>query len=379
MDISYTLQAALNDIATRLSAVKPSCANEESTKQFLVLPVLGALGYNYMDPCVVQPEYVADFREQSLDRVDYVVFRDSQPVIAVECKRLGTDLEQHRGQLRAYYSALRTVRMGILTDGVKFEFFVDSQEPNIMDEEPFLTLDLDALGLLSKEVLSALTLTSFSNFQPDLIAELAEAKLISRRLRTILVQEVREPSEEFCRFVLQRIGLKNLRRLSIQTRYGGLVRTAFEEALILPVLDQLRAPGQTPEEPIMGSTSGIVTTERELAIYKYIKRRLAYLAKDERHFAAIERVGYKDYLGKFAIYYENIRKGRMLDFIEGPNGYDRFVFPEPFAEVITNAVSDIDEPLRKIFEARVSESGSPAIAASVRTAQYAGGPVFSAT
>ena len=40
----------------RSAAIKSACANEESTKQFLILPVIGALGYDYTDPLVVQPE-----------------------------------------------------------------------------------------------------------------------------------------------------------------------------------------------------------------------------------------------------------------------------------------------------------------------------------
>jgi hypothetical protein len=82
------------------------------------------------------------------------------------------------------------------------------------------------------------------------------------------------------------------------------------------------------------------------------------LASDEWQFSAIERVHHRDYVGKFAVYYENVRKGRLFDFIEGDNGYDKFIFPEPFGEIMTNAMADIDEPLRATFTRRVRELNS---------------------
>ena len=130
----------------------------------------------------------------------------------------------------------------------------------------------------------------------------------------------------------------------------------------MPVLEALRASpqdknveGASPHE----STQRIVTTDRELAVYRYVCRRLAFLASDEHQFSAIERVDHRDYLGKFAVYYENVRKGRIFDFIEGSNGYDKFIFPEPFGEIVTNTVADIDEPLRVTFAQRVRELGVP--------------------
>lgn len=370
MDALGELQANLALIAERSAAIKAACGNEESTKLYLVLPVLGALGYDYTDPFEVQPEYAADFRGGMPDRADYVILRDGAPAIAIECKRVGTDLEANRGQLRAYFTALQSVRLGILTDGLRFEFFVDCEAANIMDPEPFATLDMEAAtrGPIPSDVLEALAAVSKPNFQPDAIAEIAETRLVAKRLRSVLMQEVREPSDELCRLILQRAGLKNVRRSSIQARYGGLIRAAFEEALVLPVLEAIRASTaqhSAGTDLSDGGAQRIITTDRELAVYRYVCRRLAFLAADEHQFSAIERVHNRDYLGKFAVYYENVRKGRLFDFIEGSNGYDKFVFPEPFGEIVTNAVTDIDEPLRVLFAQRVRELGAPRVASAM--------------
>lgn len=91
------LRAILTDLAERSNNIKSHCTNEESTKLYLVLPVIGALGYDYADPLVVQPEHPADFRTGSVDRVDFAIMQDGAPVIAIECKAVGSDLPSCRG------------------------------------------------------------------------------------------------------------------------------------------------------------------------------------------------------------------------------------------------------------------------------------------
>jgi hypothetical protein len=363
MRTSADLRDGLTSVAIRSAAVRSACANEESTKLNLVLPFIVALGYDYRNPFEVQPEYAADLRNDMRERVDFVIMRDGVPVIAIECKKAGSDLSLARGQLRAYFAALPTVHLGILTDGLIFEFFVDSEAANVMDSEPFLTLDMEAAtrSAIPNDVVEALMAITRPHFQPEVISQAAEARLLAKRLRSLLLQEIREPSEDFCLHLLQRLGLRNVRRATVQSRYSSLVRSAFEQALVLPILDTFRTSRDfrnAEGAPTADVGDRIVTTDRELAVYRYVCRRLAYLCADEHQFAAIERVQYRDYVGKFAVYYENVRKGRLFDFIAGDNGYDKFVFPEPYGEVVTNAMIDVDEPLRAVFTLRVRELGS---------------------
>lgn len=131
----------------------------------------------------------------------------------------------------------------------------------------------------------------------------------------------------------------------------------------MPVIELLRASPARPQGAAEddGGKQRIITTDRELAVYRYVCRRLAYLAADEHQFSAVERVHHHDYIGKFAVYYEKRVKGRLFDFIEGRDGYDKFVFPEPFGEIVTNSMRDIDEPLKAIFTQRIRELGAPKI------------------
>jgi hypothetical protein len=273
------------------------------------------------------------------------------------------DLASNRGQLRAYFTALPSVKLGILTNGLRFEFFVDVDTANIMDEEPFVTLDMEAAAhkAIPADVLEALTSVTKAGFQPASISRIAEMRLLSRRLRSAVMQQVRDPSLEFCRVILRAAGQDNVHRSRIESLYSSMVRNAFEEAFVIPVMELLRAKQTSPEIEAPASTSEtqrIITTDRELAVYRYVCRRLAFLVSDEHQFAAIDHVHYKDYLGKFAVYYRSVNKGRLFDFIEGGNGYDRFIFPEPIGEIVTSTMTEIDEPLRTVFSQRIRMLGA---------------------
>jgi len=357
------LRAGLCALAKRSVGLMSACGNEESTKLYLALPMLGLLGYDYSNPYEVYPEHMADFDASQPIKADLAIMRDGQPVIGIECKKVGSDLIEARAEIRAYYNALPTTRLAILTNGIVFEFFVDSVDPNVMDEEPFLTLDLDTVARsgVSDEVLETLLYTTKDNFSPDTIAELAHVQLVKKRLRTVLVEETRTPSEEFCRFFLQKAGLTNVHKGTIERYYGPVIKSAFEEALVLPVVQRLRTDA-TPEGKFSSVNlhqigQRIVATDRELAIVNYVRRRLAFLVSDDTLFNAINRVDYKDYVGRLAIYYDKEGRGRMFDYIGGADGIDKYIFPAPYGEIITSNITDIDEPLKATFTARVRDLG----------------------
>ena len=353
------LRAGLCAIAKRSVGLMSACGNEESTKLYLVLPILGLFGYDYSNPYEVYPQYAADPNQSH--KVDLAVLRDGQPVIAIACKKVSTDLAGARDELRDHYNSIPTAKLGILTNGIVFEFFVDSVQANMMDEEPYLTLDLESAWRngVSDEVLDALIHATRANFDPESIAELAHVRLVKKRLRTSLLEEANSPSEEFCRFFLQRAGLKEVCRGTIDRYYGPLIKAALDEALVLPAAQRLRndPDGKSTSLSLHQISQRIVSTEHELSIVGYVRRRLAYLVREEELFSAIDRIEYTDSLGKLVVYYINERKGRLFDYIEGAEGFDKFIFPPPYGEIVTKSVLDIDEPLAATFTARVRELG----------------------
>jgi predicted type IV restriction endonuclease len=359
MNAHNELRAGLCAIAKRSVGLMSACGNEESTKLYLVMPILGLFGYDYSNPYEVYPQYAADANQAS--KVDLAVLHDGQPVIAIECKKVSTDLADFRDELRAHYNSIPTTKLGILTNGIVFEFFVDSTDPNMMDEDPYLTIDLESVWRngVSDEVLDALIHVTKTSFDPESIAELAHVRLVSKRLRTSLLEEANAPSEDFCRFFLQRAGLKQVRRGAIDRYYGPLIKTAFEEALVLPAVQRLRndPDGKSTSLNLHQIGQRIVTSEHELSIVGYVRRRLAFLVREEGLFSAIDRIEYKDSVGRLTVYYMNDRKGRLFDYIEGGEGFDKFIFPAPYGEMVTKSVLDIDEPLAATFAARVRELG----------------------
>jgi predicted type IV restriction endonuclease len=353
------LRAKLAEFAKRSVVVMTACTNEQSTKFSLVMPFLGLLGYDSANPHEVYPEHVADFTASQLNKVDLAVLKDGKPIIAVECKKVGTGLVEHRGQLRAHYNALVSAKLGILTNGATYEFFVDSDETNIVDEEPFLTLDLETIARAgaTDEVIDALLCATKANFDAETISDAAFLRLTRKRLRTMLAEEASNPSEDFCRFALQRVGLKNVRKTVIDRYYGPMIKVALEEALLLPALKRVRTEmigwQQSAGDLAEKIDQRIITTDRELAIFGYVRRRLAYLVEDEACFAAIDGVRYKDYVGKLRVFYCKEHKGHLFDYIEGADGRDEFIFPDPVGTLVTSNVREIDAALKATFVARV--------------------------
>ena len=363
MTTANELRAGLLTLAKRSVSIMTACTNIESTKLYLLLPFLGLLGYDFTDPFEVYPDHVADLDPSHRTRTDFAVLRNGTAVIAVACRRADLDLHDDLGALRRYFDLLPEVKLAILTNGARFEFYVDTVKPGIMDDEPFLTLDLEAIarsGVTDENVETLLAATK-GEFEPETIAEAAHIALVKRRLRAIFIEEAKAPSDAFCRFALDRIGIGSAPKNVIDRYYAPLIKSAFEESAAALGIEQLRseAGANTGPRPVMFHhlAQRISTIERELAVVAHVRRRLAYLADNEAGYRAIDAVRYKDYVGKLVVYLERERKGRLFDYIEGADGYDKFVFPEPRGEIVTNDLSEIDAALKSVFERRLREFG----------------------
>ncbi len=359
MTTANELRAGLMAVAKRSVSIMTACNNEESTKLYLVLPFLGLLGYDYANPYEVYPDHAA-----APDcKADFAILRDGMPVIAVEARRAGADLFEDRAKLARYFSTVAEVKLAILTNGTLIEFFVDSSRPNTMDDEPFLTIDLETIARagVADEILDALIAATKDHYDPETIAEAAHVQIVKKRLRSIFVDEAKGPSEDFCRFALARIGLTNVKKDAIARYYAPMIKTAFEESLIVPVVERLKAQGSGDQRssPMALHQIGqrIATVQHQLEMFSHIRRRLAFLADDEMMYDAIENVRYTDHVGRICVYYERERKGRLFDYIEGADGYHKYIFPDPIGEIISNNVLEIDTALKTVFAARVRELG----------------------
>lgn len=94
---------------------------EEAAKLSLVLPLLSELGYDTVGHSNIIPEYAVGHC-----RVDLALLSNGLPSVLVECKRRNSFGGAR--QLHGYMDA-SGVGVGILTDGIVWEFFKDSGDP----------------------------------------------------------------------------------------------------------------------------------------------------------------------------------------------------------------------------------------------------------
>lgn len=174
---------------------------EEATKNALVMPFIGALGYDVFDLNEVVPEFVADVGIKKGEKVDYAIMRDGKPMILIETKKQDTDLEvAHASQLYRYFSA-SDVRFAVLTNGTTYQFYSDLDKPNRMDSRPFFVFDLldfDESDLRELEQFSK------ESFDEGKILETANLLKYTRAIKQTVAELWEDPTDEFVRFLARK-------------------------------------------------------------------------------------------------------------------------------------------------------------------------------
>jgi hypothetical protein len=130
----------------------------------------------------------------------------------VEAKKVDTLLERHTEQLRDYFAKEQSVKLGILTNGVEWRFFTDSDHENIMDAKPFARWDV----LKGAPPLEVMTILQKKEFKPENFRTLAREKLNKSRLMVEL-NRLLEPSNEFMRLVLPTLETRKLTEAVLQS------------------------------------------------------------------------------------------------------------------------------------------------------------------
>ena len=116
-EIIGKVQSLVNTIRVVRSRIEKSRAtysgNETNTKNGLINPVLGELGWDVTDPELVWAEY-----SMQGGRVDYALMRDGSPIAVIEAKKLGTGLgADATAQVLNYVSNDQAVKYAIATNG----------------------------------------------------------------------------------------------------------------------------------------------------------------------------------------------------------------------------------------------------------------------
>lgn len=287
-------------IAERLDDWEGKLPTEEATKHALVLPFLQALGYNVFDPSQVIPEFVADVAGLRGEKVDYALIHNDVPVILIECKKAGIALNQsHLSQLVRYFGATQA-RIGILTNGIVYQFFTDLDQPNVMDQSPFLVVDL---RILDENNVSALDRITTENFDLEGMLSAAVELAYLKGMREALERQLDEPDADVVTWLARQVYTGQLRQ-SVREEFTERTRRAFRSLINEKVNEVLRRAVDLQQEPLsdpdeeaalgaphdfddaedQGESGGIVTTAEEIEAYEIVKSILDATVGGERVF-----------------------------------------------------------------------------------------------
>jgi predicted type IV restriction endonuclease len=186
---------------------------EEATKQFLIIPFLQLLGYDPLDPDEIIPEADASFSDKFKNRVDYAICKEDVPVIAVETKKVGSLSNANRGELKGYFNAVPTVKLGILTDGLTYQLYSDTEAENLMDDAPFAVVDLTQVAQeqIADDTFDALLKLRRGTFEPSNIGADARRKIYISDYVEALEQAFRDPDESIVKTLMDVAGVEGRR------------------------------------------------------------------------------------------------------------------------------------------------------------------------
>jgi hypothetical protein len=352
--------------------------SEEATKQFLIIPFFQLLGYDPLNPDEIIPEADASFSDKFKNRVDYAISKEGVPVIAIETKKVGSLSTANRGELKGYYNAVPTVKLGILTDGLVYQLYSDTDQENLMDDEPFAVVDLTQVAQeqIADEALDALLKLRRDTFNPEDIGADARRKIYISEYVKALESAFKDPNESLVRTLMDMAGVEGKRTTKLLGEHKPYISEAMNTFFDKKLLERVgfaeredlvkvsppetgpapSAPEVPAEQPAVDSS--VLTTEAELEVYDYVRHRLPFLIdRDEDLFRKLDIVYFKDFKGVFAVCYKQDRKGRLFNFREGADTKYRFELPESGETIATDELSDVDDKLLSIFMKRVEELG----------------------
>ncbi len=274
-------KASVQNLADKIERLKNEVGTEEATKTSFILPFLNILGYDIFDPTVVVPEFTADIGKKKGEKVDYAIMVDGKPLILIEAKACNEKLDRHATQLERYFTVTDS-KFAILTNGIEYRFYSDLEKPNVMDEAPFLTIDM--LNLKDRDF-KELEKFSSETLNVDSILDMAGTKKYVEGIKEIFKEETKNPSDEMARFFASKLTDKILRQNVIED-FKGYIKQAFLEVtndLVSDRINSLKSKLAEENESQEGEradehedkSDGIVTTNEELEGFFIVKSILA--------------------------------------------------------------------------------------------------------
>jgi hypothetical protein len=264
-------------LADRVSKMRDSILTEEATKNAFIMPFIQTMGYDVFNPLEVVPEFVADIGIKKGEKVDYAIIKDGTPIILIECKHWSADLDPHNSQLFRYFHTT-SARFGILTNGIAFRFYTDLVEPNKMDEKPFFEFRIDDMKEAQVEKLKEFTKL---NFNLESINNTASELKFMSELRSIIVKEISDPTEEFARY-FAKVVYPSMVTAKVLDMFKTLVKRSFHQYINDTINERLKTALATEQQKVeqiakeeltsnITEETKVITTAEEMEAFYIIR------------------------------------------------------------------------------------------------------------
>lgn len=278
-------EASIAELQSRLRQHREILETEESAKTTLVLPFLRALGYDVFNPSEVKAEFTADVGTKKGEKVDYALCVNGEVTVLVECKPVSSELSiKHASQLFRYFAATNA-RLSLLTNGVIYKFFTDSDKANMMDEAPFFTFNLDDYR---KSDLRNLAAFQKCEFDVDRIVAQAGTLKLQSQVMAELKNEFAYPSDEFVRVIALRLHdgiltkpVRDRYQAAMSVGIDALIRQRIDERL-QSAMSRIDEPAVLAEAETPVRADEIETTQVEVDGFNIIRAICSKLVSPDR-------------------------------------------------------------------------------------------------
>ncbi len=309
------LKIKLEQLHQKVIGLKDQISTEEATKNAFVMPFIQILGYDIFNPTEVIPEHICDIGTKKGEKVDYVIKHNDEPIFIIECKHWKENADAHNSQLHRYYHVSKT-RFGVLTNGIVYNFYTDLEKPNIMDEKPFFTIDIEDLKDSSIKILESFTK---KDYNLESILDSAEALKYIKAIRKEFEKEIETPSDELVKLLVSRFFEKPMtsnRMVSFKEYTKKALTTSINESIsfrlksALSINEQIEKQEEGVKTALSideNNDSKIVTTEEELEAFQIVKAIL-------REKVPSARIAHRDTLSYFGVLLDDNNRKPLCRF-----------------------------------------------------------------
>ncbi len=316
--------------------------DETKTRDYLVEPFLKILGYQEMDD--YSHEYGLKHAKGSVKKVDMVIFLTRrEPTILIECKKANINLtERHFKQLNSYYEFHSQSKLGVLTNGIEYQFYSRSLDnTKRLNDTPFMVFKVNDHNYSEIE-----NLVKFyrQEIQIKDILEEAEEIYFLEKFEEGFFKTLYKPSDDFVKMVFNNMGGKRITK-----RVNDKIFNLINSISISEALEKIRISESKD------SQSGIFTTAEELRSFNIVKTIIAMSSKIKND--QLDRISFRDYKGFFTVLVDNSQR-KSICFFKLSSTKKVLKIDQDEFEIDAVSVKEITKYKRQLVDSAIKELNS---------------------